>query len=135
TLLANLSVKLFFGNSSVETNEYAADVFARDITEMGSGGAAANDGRGIVNTGWTEQEQYQVRPVEFTRLRSGGGLVDSSDYKGGGVSHATGPTGHKPAFRHTEFPRGDPPPCLQMHGLGRWPDTPSPQRGGWTASL
>lgn len=104
--LANLTVKLFFGNSSVETNEYAAEVFARELAEMESGGSGSGNGYGPnVNTGWQQQEQYQVRPVEFTRLKSGGGSVEAFVYRRGQVFHATGANWLKTAFRQTEFTR------------------------------
>ena len=105
TFLANLTLKLFFGNSSVETNQYAADVYARELTEMASGGAGAGNGLPSVNSGWQEQEQYQVRPVEFTRLQSGGGIVECFAYRRGTVFNATGANWLKTAFRQTEFTR------------------------------
>ena len=84
--LGNLQCKVFHQNSSSETNTWAADLFAKDLLPKETTGATAGDSvsgsRSV-----THEEQYQLRPIEFTRLLTGGrvnkGMVQAFMYKGG----------------------------------------------------
>jgi len=92
--LGNLQTKVFHQNSSTETNEWAAELFAKDWmtktgTNSGFSGGGASAGQ---NT--TQEMNYQVPPITFTRLARGGPqsnrIVEGILYKGGTVFKATG---------------------------------------------
>jgi hypothetical protein len=85
--LGNLQTKIFHQNSSAETNNWASDLFAKDLFKKHT--ISSNAGDGSVSSGhsMTEEEQHQVRPIEFTQLLTGAsinkGMVQAFIYKGG----------------------------------------------------
>src|SRR5439155_638382 len=56
TFLMNLTTKFVFGSSSVETNRYAADMFGKDIRELGSRSTGMQTMGGGGNVGTSETE-------------------------------------------------------------------------------
>jgi type IV secretory pathway TraG/TraD family ATPase VirD4 len=92
--LGNLQTKIFHQNSSTETNEWAADLFAKDwmLKEGQQVGWATGGVSGGTNT--SMEMQHQVPPVTFTRLRTGSPqndfIVEGIIYKGGTVFRSTG---------------------------------------------
>ena len=105
--LGNLQTKIFHQNSSTDTNEWAADLFAKDwITKKSSqGGYSGGDGKGNSTSGSTTSQEmnYQVPPITFTRLATGGPhngrIVEAVMYKGGTQFNATGANFLKCQFR------------------------------------
>ena len=91
--LGNLQTKLFHQNSSSQTNQWASDLFAKDLFEKETSGVTAAVGSASSSRSVTVEELYQVRPIEFTRLKSGGpvnqGRVEAVMYKGGTVFNTT----------------------------------------------
>ena len=93
--LGNLQTKIFHQNSSTETNEWAAELFAKDWMTKTGGQSGWNQGGGATSGRSTTQEMnYQVPPITFTRLARGGPqsnrIVEGILYKGGTVFKATG---------------------------------------------
>jgi hypothetical protein len=85
--LGNLQTKIFHQNSSADTNEWAADLFAKDLLPKETLGKTAGTSGASGSKSTTLEEQHQVRPIEFTRLLTGGeasgGMVQAYIYKGG----------------------------------------------------
>lgn len=77
-----------------ETNQWAADLFAKDWFEKQTTSSSISNDNGSAGASFTADEQYQVRPIEFTRLLTGGshnrGRVTGYIYKGGAVFRQTG---------------------------------------------
>jgi hypothetical protein len=84
--LGNLQTKIFHQNSGA-TNEWAADLFAKDLLPKETRGSQSGTSGASGSASVTYEEQHQLRPIEFTRLLTGGfanrGLVQAFMYKGG----------------------------------------------------
>jgi len=92
--LGNLQTKVFHQNSSTDTNEWAADLFARDWLTKRSSQAGWSQGGGSTSATQSQEMQHQVPPITFTRLASGGPqnnfIVEAVIYKGGATFRSTG---------------------------------------------
>lgn len=94
SFLGNLQTKIFHQNSSTDTNEWAADLFARDwMTKRGTQSGWTKGGASS-GTSTNTDMQHQVPPITFTRLATGGPkngfVVEAVLYKGGTIFNATG---------------------------------------------
>lgn len=67
SLLGNLSTKIFHGNNDYVTNEWAANTIGKTFRNISSISVGVQQSSGL-----NQQLHYQVEPVEFTTLRSGG---------------------------------------------------------------
>ena len=109
--LTNLQTKLFFQNSSPESNRYAAEVIGRKLTEReGGGSSSASGGAGSQGSvSWHEEMDYQVQPRELSELKTGGyehdRLVEAYVYKRGTIFNATGQNFIKATFEQTDLTR------------------------------
>ena len=89
SLMGNLSTKIFHANSDAETNEYASRLIGNEITNMYS----QSSSKSFINMNFqkstSQSEQYlpQVRPKDFTLLKSGG---KSNDFIVGSIVFVTG---------------------------------------------
>lgn len=109
SLLGNFQTKIFHQNSDSITNNWAADLIGKDIQIRRNFGSSSNSGSNYSmgensssgsnsgtssNTGGSEQIDYTVMPVEFSRLRKGGAvndcMVDSIIHQGGRIWKTTG---------------------------------------------
>ncbi len=102
--LGNLQTKIFHQNSSTETNEWAADLFAKEwMTKRGTQSGFSQGGASSGNS-TTMDMHHQVPPITFTRLATGGPrngfIVEGIVYKGGTTFNATGKN-----FLKAEFPQ------------------------------
>lgn len=92
--LGNLQTKIFHQNSSTDTNEFAADLFAKDWRKKTSSQTGVSQGGSTVGHTESEEMHYQVPPITFTRLATGGPhnglIVEAVIYKGGANFNATG---------------------------------------------
>lgn len=70
-LLGNLATKVFCLNGCETTNRWAADQIGKELQEMKSRGMSYGRSGGT-STNVSKQLDHTVRPVEFTRLASGG---------------------------------------------------------------
>jgi len=91
--LGNLQTKVFHQNSSTDTNEWAADLFARDWMTKRSTQGGWSQGGGSSGTTTSQEMQHQVPPITFTRLATGGPqngfIVEAVIYKGGATFRST----------------------------------------------
>lgn len=100
SLLGNLQTKIFHANSDVTTNQWAADVVAKDETQKISTTSNTNEGKdgqhhsGGINI--SDHLEHQINPIAFTRLGKGGAAndftVDGILFQGGRTWKATGKT-------------------------------------------
>lgn len=67
SLLGNLSTKIFHGNNDYVTNEWAANTIGKIFRNVSSISVGVQQSSGL-----NQQLHYQVEPVEFTTLKSGG---------------------------------------------------------------
>lgn len=92
--LGNLQTKIFHQNSSTETNEWAADLFAKDWMAKHGTQSGWSPGGATAGGSVTPEMQHQVPPITFTRLATGGPAygfaVEAIIYKGGAIFGATG---------------------------------------------
>ena len=72
SLLGNLSTKIFHNNTCAVTNQYAAELFARDWQQASSGTFAQNDGRLSTSQTQADRLEFSVLPREFSALGKGG---------------------------------------------------------------
>lgn len=71
SLLGNLSTKIFHGNNDYVTNEWAANTIGKKFMNVSSITVGGHQSSGL-----NQQLHYQVEPVEFTTLKSGGNEND-----------------------------------------------------------
>jgi len=72
SLLGNMGTKIFHNNTCAKTNEYAAELFARDWQNVASMDTRNDDGRVVSTYSSRKELQYTVLPREFTNLATGG---------------------------------------------------------------
>ncbi|MEI6534814.1 MAG: hypothetical protein WCN98_05695 [Verrucomicrobiaceae bacterium] len=93
--LTNLQTKLFFQNSSPESNRYAAEVIAKDEIDL------------VTSLSPQTQIDYQVQPRQFSELKTGGHehrrLVEAFVYKRGTKFNTTGKNHIKAIFQQLEL--------------------------------
>ncbi len=94
SLMGNLGTQFYHANSEASTNEWAADKIAKTWQAKANVSASAQAGGGSASHGATESLEWQITPVEFTRLRRGGPAndlcVDAIVFQGGRMFEATG---------------------------------------------
>lgn len=69
SFLGNLSTKIFHCNGDAKTNEYAANVFSKDLNYRANFSARQSQGQGV---NLNSNIDFQVQPIEFSRLSKGG---------------------------------------------------------------
>ena len=77
SLMGNLQTKFFHANGDPMTNNWAAELFAKSFQFRGSTGTSTRDGtagndRVSRNYGISDSIEFEVLPIEFSRLRKGG---------------------------------------------------------------
>ena len=77
SLLGNLSTKIFHSNSDLTTNRWASELVARDRQLHMTYGRSQSGGeigraQTSLNTSGSDSYEFQIQPIEFTRLRKGG---------------------------------------------------------------
>lgn len=92
TLTGNLNTKIIHNNTDIGTNQWCSDLFSKSFKYRTTSGVSTRDtadfghGSSSHNTGAHEALEYEVLPVEFTRLRTGGPqnekLVDAYVFQG-----------------------------------------------------
>ncbi|MBZ0304322.1 MAG: TraM recognition domain-containing protein, partial [Anaerolineae bacterium] len=94
SLLGNFQTKIFHANSDPVTNEYAANVIAKEWTTRTNYGRSTTDDGRTTSSGGSESLEYKVQPAEFTTLRNGGSdnqrLVDAIVFQGARRWRSTG---------------------------------------------
>jgi type IV secretory pathway TraG/TraD family ATPase VirD4 len=105
--LTNLATKLFFQNSSPESNKFAAEVIGRKLIERTGGSGGSGPGGSQAGSSWHDEMDYQVQPREFSELKTGGyehnRLVEAVVYKRGTIFGATGQNFLKATFQQTDL--------------------------------
>ncbi len=78
SLLANLCIKFFHSNNEHVTNKYAADIIGRKKVKEFNYNYSGIQDKSDMKMGGSESttHYYQVFPVEFTTLKTGGGIND-----------------------------------------------------------
>lgn len=105
SLLGNLQTKIFHANGDPNTNQWAADVIAKNWQTNISASSSQQSGRDLIpdlrsgnnqSTTVNHMLEYEVLPKHFTTLRKGGsaarGVVDGIVFQGGRVWNASGRT-------------------------------------------
>lgn len=92
TLTGNLNTKIIHNNTDVATNQWCADLLSKSYRYRTTSGTVTRDatdfghGASSHNTGMHEALEYEVLPIEFTRLRTGAprndNLVDAYVFQG-----------------------------------------------------
>lgn len=73
SLLGLFGTKIFHAQADTLTNQYAADLFGKELTDRNSQGAGSTGaGGGSFNVGTSESLEYMVQPSEFGHLLKGG---------------------------------------------------------------
>ena len=104
SLLGNMATKVFHNNSCAVTNQYAADLFAREWQTTHSTTVSGE------NFSSTQQKQleYSVLPREFSLLATGGPSndfqVEGIVYRGGRVFNCSGRNALVAIFSQTQTP-------------------------------
>lgn len=111
-LLGNFQTKIFHANGDQVTNQWAAELFAKNwqfrastgLSESGGDtGSPFGGGKSQRSSTSSQMLEYEVLPREFTTLRKGGrenGLcVDGILFQGGRIWNATGKNSLKAEFR------------------------------------
>ena len=70
--MSNMATKIILSQSDPRTNEYFANVIGKDIGFKSSSSINGDFNEGSFSSSASEEEQYLVRPITFTRLRRGG---------------------------------------------------------------
>ncbi len=92
TLTGNLNTKIIHNNTDVATNQWCSDLLAKSYQFRTSSGNVTRDtspfdhGSSSHNTSAHEGLEFEVIPIEFTRLRTGGpqngNLADAYVFQG-----------------------------------------------------
>lgn len=87
SLLGCFGTHIFHNNSDIETNKYASELIGDALFQEST--KSENVGNETVNLGVNSSYKYerQLRPEEFSKLRTGGPL---NDYKVEGILHCQG---------------------------------------------
>ena len=87
SLLGNMATKIFHNNSCAVTNQYAAELFAKNWRNVPSHGSSSAEGKMTFNENSSQHLEYTVLPREFTTLATGGPqngfCVEGIVYRGG----------------------------------------------------
>jgi hypothetical protein len=106
SLIGNLNTKIFHNNTCAVTNQYAAELFARDWQRVASGGTTSADGKMSFNQGTSDHLEYTVLPREFTNLATGGPkndfIVEGIVHHGGRIFNCSGGNALKCVFAQTQ---------------------------------
>jgi hypothetical protein len=87
SLLGNMGTKIFHNNACSTTNQYAAELFAKDWRNVSSHGTSSADGKWSLSQNQSQQLEYSVLPREFTNLATGG---PNNDFVVEGIVHRAG---------------------------------------------
>lgn len=108
SLMGNLSTKFFHANGDSTTNNWAAELFAKSFQFRGSAGTSTSEGtagneRVSRNYGTSDSIEFEVLPIEFSRLRKGGPengwCVEAIAFQGGRIWNGSNKKNHiKVAF-------------------------------------
>ena len=89
SLLGNLSTKIFHNNTCAVTNQYAAELFAREWQSTASSSLSQADGKFTTGNSQSRKLEYIVQPREFSGLMRVGPLnqfqVEAIIHQGGRV--------------------------------------------------
>jgi hypothetical protein len=106
SLIGNLNTKVFHNNTCAVTNQYAAELFARDWQKISSGGMTSADGKTSFNQGTSDHLEYTVLPREFTNLATGGPkndfIVEGIVHHGGRIFNCSEANALKCVFAQTQ---------------------------------
>jgi len=91
SLLGNLTTKIFHNNTCAATNQWAADLFAREWQTQTSQSVSSSNGQINTGTNTSQQLQYSVIPRNFTGLMKGG---PKNNFWVEGLVHQGGQTFH-----------------------------------------
>jgi hypothetical protein len=98
SLLGNMTTKVFHNNSCAVTNQYAAELFARDWQTTRSTTVSGEN----FSTTQQKQLEYSVLPREFTLLATGGPqndfTVEGIIHRGGKIFNCSGTNALKSVF-------------------------------------
>jgi hypothetical protein len=104
SLLGNMATKVFHNNSCAVTNQYAADLFAREWQTTRS---TTVSGENFSST-HQKQLEYSVLPREFSLLATGGPAndfrVEGIVYRGGRIFKGSGKNSLVAIFKQTQSP-------------------------------
>lgn len=89
SLLGNLTTKIFHNNTCAQTNQYAADLFAKDWHQRDSQNFSQQQSGESFGTSSAPQLEYTVLPREFSGLLKGG---PENNYQVEAVIHQGGKT-------------------------------------------
>jgi hypothetical protein len=102
SLLGNLTTKIFHNNTCAITNQYAADLFAKDWISLSSSGTSSSEGKLTTSQNRSDRLEYTVLPREFTGLAKGGPnnkyLVEGIVHQGGKTFNLSGSNAIKCIF-------------------------------------
>ncbi len=108
SLLGNLSTKVFHNNTCAITNQYAAELFAKDWMSVPSHGMSSTDNKTTFSQNSSEHLEYTVLPREFTNLATGGPkndfIVEGIVHQGGRIFNCSGANALCSTFKQTESP-------------------------------
>lgn len=97
SLLGNLQTKIFHQNSETKTNQYASEIIGKNWQDVLTTSSNKNHDKDLTSnrgTSFNEQVQYQILPIEFTKLAKGGFennlLVEGVVFQGGRIWQASG---------------------------------------------
>jgi len=103
SLLGNLTTKIFHNNTCAITNQYAADLFARDWRQIPSSSISQAEGKFTTGSSQAAHLEHTVLPREFTGLAKGGPphdfTVEAIIHQGGKVFQCSGSNALKTTFR------------------------------------
>ena len=107
--LQNLGTKIFFQNTSPQTNRYAAEIIGKRMLGKATDNWGHSASGGQMGGSETQEIRYQVLPIEFGELARGGGendyIVEGYILMSGQIFSTTGTNYSKCRFRQTEFTR------------------------------
>lgn len=108
SLLGNMGTKVFHNNSCATTNQYAADLFAKDWRSMRSRGTSSAEGKLTSSLNQSQQLEYTVLPRDFTNLATGGPrndfTVEGIVHRAGRIFKCSGTNALQSVFRQTPNP-------------------------------
>ena len=97
SLLGNLQTKIFHQNSETKTNKYASEIIGQNWQDVLTTSSNKNPDKDLSSnrgTSFNEQVQYQILPIEFTKLAKGGFetnlLVQGVVFQGGRIWQVNG---------------------------------------------
>lgn len=107
SLIGNLSTKVFHNNNDAKTNEWAAELFAKDWLEKKGSSASFGQGQNnsSISMNQSEEFNYAVPPKSFTGLLKGGPQnnfsVEGIVHQGGKTFQGSGINALRTAFYQT----------------------------------